>query len=41
MSVCAGASRNPRAALSATTDLIEFETTGEGLKVVQRGRVYT
>ena len=34
----AAASRNPRAALSATRDLIEFATTGEGTKVVQKGR---
>ena len=34
----AAASRNPRAALSATPDLIKFETTGEGKKVVQKGR---
>ena len=32
------ASRNPRAALSATLDLIKFATTGEGIKVVQKGR---
>ena len=32
------ASRNPRAALSATPDLIKFATTGEGIKVVQKGR---
>ena len=31
------ASRNPRAALSATPDLIKFATTGEGIKVVQKG----
>ena len=30
----AAASRNPRAALSATPDLIKFTTTGEGIKVV-------
>ena len=30
----AAASRNPRAALSATPDLIKFATTGEGMKVV-------
>ena len=30
----AAASRNPRAALSATPDLIKFATTGEGIKVV-------
>ena len=35
----AAASRNPRAALSATTDLIKFATTGEGIKVVEKGRV--
>ena len=34
----AAASRNPRAALSVTTDLIKFATTGEGIKVVQKGR---
>ena len=34
----ASASRNPRAALSATPDLIKYETTGEGIKVVQKGR---
>ena len=34
----AAASRNPRAALSATTDVIKFATTGEGIKVVQKGR---
>ena len=34
----AAASRNPRAALSATTDLIKFATTGDGIKVVQKGR---
>ena len=34
----AAASRNPRAPLSATTDLIKFATTGEGIKVVQKGR---
>ena len=32
------ASRNPRAALSATPHLIEFATTGEGIKVVQKRR---
>ena len=32
------ASINPRAALSATADLIKFATTGEGIKVVQKGR---
>ena len=35
----AAASRNPRAALSATPDLIKFATTGESIKVVQKGRV--
>ena len=34
----AAASKNPRAALSATPDLIKFATTGEGTKVVQKGR---
>ena len=34
----AAASRNPRAVLSATLDLIKFATTGEGIKVVQKGR---
>ena len=34
----AAASRNPRAALSATPDLIKFATTGEGIKVVQKGK---
>ena len=34
----AAASRNPRAALSATPDLIKFATTGEGIRVVQKGR---
>ena len=34
----AAASRNPRAALSATPDLIKFATTGEGINVVQKGR---
>ena len=32
----AAASRNPRAALSATPDLIKIATTGEGIKVVQK-----
>ena len=32
------ASRNPRAALSATPDLIKFAATGEGIKIVQKGR---
>ena len=34
----AAATRNPKAALAATPDLIKFATTGEGLKVVQKGR---
>ena len=34
----AAASRNPRAALSATPDLIKFASTVEGIKVVQKGR---
>ena len=34
----AAASRIPRAALSATPDLIKFPTAGEGIKVVQNGR---
>ena len=34
----AAASRSPRAALSATPDLIKIATTGEGIKVVQKGR---
>ena len=34
----AAASRNPTAALSATPDLINFATTGEGINVVQKGR---
>ena len=34
----AAASRNPRAALSATPNLIKLATTGEGIKVVQKGR---
>ena len=34
----AAASRNPRASLSATPDLIKFATTGEGIEVVQKGR---
>ena len=37
----AAASRNPKAALAATPDLIKFATTGEGTKVVQKGRGYT
>ena len=35
---CAAASRNPRTALSATPNLIKFATTGEGIRVVQKGR---
>ena len=34
----AAASRNPKAALAATPDLSKFATTGEGIKVVQKGR---
>ena len=34
----AAACRNPTAALSATPDLVKFATTGEGIKVVQKGR---
>ena len=34
----AAASRNPRAALSPTPDLIKFATTDEGIKVVQKRR---
>ena len=34
----AAASRNPRAALSATPHLIKFATISEGIKVVQKGR---
>ena len=34
----AAASRKPRAASSATPDLIKLATTGEGIKVVQKGR---
>ena len=34
----AASSRNPRAALSATPDLIKFAITGEVIKVVQKGR---
>ena len=36
----AAASRNPIAALSATLDLFKFATTGEGIKVVQKGRSF-
>ena len=34
----AAASRNPKAALAATPDLIKFATTVEGIKVVQKRR---
>ena len=34
----AAASRNPKAALAATPDLIKIANTGEGIKVVQKGR---
>ena len=34
----AAASRTPRAALSATLDLIKVANTGGGIKVVQKGR---
>ena len=34
----AAASRNPKAALATTTDLIKFATPGEGIKLVQKGR---
>ena len=34
----AAASRIPKAALAATPDLIKFATTGEGIKIVQKGR---
>ena len=34
----AAAYRNPRAALSATPDLIKFATNGEDIKEVQKGR---
>ena len=33
----AAASRNPRAALPATPNLIKFATIGEGTKVLQKG----
>ena len=36
----AAANRNPRAALSAKPNLIKFATTGEGITVVQKGRVF-
>ena len=35
----AAATRNPKAALAATPDLIKFAITGEGISVVQKGRV--
>ena len=35
----AAASRNPRAAITATPDLIKFATTSEGLSVVQNRRM--
>ena len=34
----AAASRKPRAAFSATIVLIKFATTGEGIKVIEKGR---
>ena len=34
----AAASSNPRAALSATSDLLKFATTDGAIKVVQKGR---
>ena len=34
----AAATKNPRAALAAAQDLIKFATTGEGIRVVQKGR---
>ena len=37
----AAATKNPRAALSDTPDLIKFATTGEGIKVVQKKEGYT
>ena len=37
----AAVARNPRCALSATPYLFKFVTTGEGIKVVQKGRGYT
>ena len=37
----AAASRSPKAALSATPDLIKFATYGEGINVVKKEEVYT
>ena len=37
----AAASRKPRAALSATPDLIKIATTGEGIKVDKKEEGYT
>ena len=37
----AASSRNPKAALAATPDLTKFATSGEGIRVVQKGRGYT
>ena len=34
----AAVSRDPRAALSATTNLNKIATTGKGIKVIQKGR---
>ena len=34
----ASATGNPRAALSATPDLVKIEVTGKGINVVQKGR---
>ena len=34
----AAATRNPKAALAATPELIKFAKTGEGIKVVQKAR---
>ena len=34
----AAATRNPNAALAATPDLIKFANTGEGIRVVQKGK---
>ena len=36
----AAATRNTKAALAATADLFKFSTTGEGIKVVQKGGGY-